>query len=130
MRESPVQQRAMLEMANNGALVQRNNVGACMDSTDRLIRYGLMNDSKKLNEQFKSSDLIGIQPVLITSKMVGSWMGVYVAIECKHSDWNPLKTLDAHERAQAAYHDLVRRHGGRAGFATGVDDVRRILAGS
>lgn len=129
MLENPVQQRAMLEVANLGGLPQRNNVGACVDSTGRMLRYGLMNTSKKQNEQIKSSDLICCVPVLITSAMVGQWFGRYVALEVKHSDWNPDKKLDAHEAAQAEYHRVIRAHAGLAGFVTGVDDVRRILLG-
>ena len=129
MLESPVQQRAMLEVARLGGLPQRNNVGACVDSTGRPVRYGLMNTSKKQNAAIKSSDLIICMPMLITQAMVGEWFGMYVALECKHSEWSPAKKLDDHETAQAAYHTLIRQHGGRAGFVTGVDDVQRILLG-
>lgn len=129
MLEGPVQDRVMLEIARLGGLPQRNNVGACIDETGRPVRYGLLNTSAKQNKAIKSSDLIVPFPVLITSKMVGQWLGVYCALEVKHSEWNPNKKLDSHELAQAAYHTLIRQHGGRAGFVTGVDDVRRILMG-
>lgn len=129
MLEGPVQKYCFVEVANLGGLPQRNNVGACVDSTGREVRYGLMNVSKKQNDDIKSSDLICVVPTLITQKMVGQWFGRYVALEVKHSEWNPDKKLDRHELAQAEYHRLVRAHGGLAGFVTGIDDVRRIILG-
>lgn len=129
MIESSVQQRVMLEVANVGGLPQRNNVGACVDSTGREVRYGLMNVSKKQNKLIKSSDVISCVPMLVTQKMVGTFIGVYVALEVKHSEWDHNKKLDAHETAQAEYHRVVRQHGGLAGFVNGVDDVHRILGG-
>lgn len=129
MLETPVQQRLMEEIARKGGLPQRNNVGGCIDSTGRAVRYGLLNSSKKQNDKIKSSDLICCVPVFITQQMIGQFFGMYVAIEAKHSEWNHGKKLDAHEEAQAEYHRVIRAHGGRAGFATGIDDVRRILAG-
>jgi hypothetical protein len=126
MRETPVQQRAQLVCAQHNVLSQRNNVGAMQDGTGRVVRFGLLNESSKQNAIIKSSDLICIQPVLITQAMVGQTIGVYVALETKHSDWH-LTPGDAHVQAQAAYHHLVRQHGGRAGFVTCEADVLRIL---
>lgn len=130
LETSGVQPRVMVEVANLGGLPQRNNVGAYVPPEGgREIRYGLMNVSKKQNDDIKSSDVICVVPQLITQRMVGQWFGRYVALEVKRDDWNHGKKLDKHELAQLAYHDLVRAHGGLAGFVTGVDDVRRILLG-
>jgi hypothetical protein len=105
----------------------RNNVGACEDKTGRLIRYGLGNDSAQLNDVIKSSDLISITPV--PAFAFGRWttLGVFTAIECKHSDWH-MTPGDKRAVAQAAYHDIVRAAGGFAGFATSPADIQRIIS--
>ncbi len=132
MLEASVSQRTELECGNLGVLAQRNNVGACTDKDGRLIRFGLMNDGRKTDQPrkttvdvCKSSDWICVTPVRITPDMVGQVIGVYTALETKHSDWH-LTPGDAHGQAQAAYHRLVINYGGRAGFVTCDADVRRI----
>ena len=125
MLESAVQSRTRLELAQLGAITQRNNVGACEDQSGRIIRYGLMNDSKQLNQQFKSSDLINIVPIVITPEMVGRTVGVYAALECKKSDWR-LTPGDARAQAQLRYHNLVRSVGGIASFITDPAQVQQV----
>jgi hypothetical protein len=124
--EELVQQNIRLALARDGFDLWRNNVGACQDENGRVIRYGLMNDSKKLNERFKSSDLIGIRPMRITPEWVGHTVGVFVAIECKSDNWT-IKINDPHVSAQARFIDLVSRNGGFAGFAQSVTEARRIM---
>lgn len=58
--EAAVVNNVTLEASRAGARLWRNNVGDCKDERGRLIRYGLCNTSKQMNEQIKSSDLIGI----------------------------------------------------------------------
>ena len=127
MREASVAQQTALEAARNGILTMRNNVGACQDETGRWIRYGLMNESKKQNELIKSSDQIGITPV---TAYVEGWgwlmLGVFTAFETKHPGWT-FHQSDKRAVAQAAFHDIVRNHGGFAGFVTDpAQDVKRI----
>lgn len=124
--EELVQQNIRMAIARDGLDLWRNNVGACQDETGRVIRYGLMNDSKKLNEQYKSSDLIGIRPLLITPEWVGHTVGVFAAIECKSDNW-VININNKHVSAQARFIDLVTRNGGFAGFAQSVSEARRIL---
>lgn len=126
MKETPVAQRVQLEAARLNILTMRNNVGACMDQHGRLIRYGLMNESAKQNAKIKASDYIAITPTLIQPHMVGYYLGVFTAIETKASDWRFSQT-DERAVAQLAFHDIVRQYCGYAGFATGPDDVRRIV---
>lgn len=113
-----------------GSFLHRNNVGAGIVTDaygqQRQIRYGLCNDSAQMNKQFKSSDLIGPVPTLITPQMVGYHLGVFTAIECKPEGWTQ-RPGDERAAAQARYHDLVRAACGYAGFATSMDDVRRII---
>jgi FlaA1/EpsC-like NDP-sugar epimerase len=112
--EAAVVNNVTLEASRVGARLWRNNVGACKDERSRLIRYGLCNVSKKMNEQLKSSDLIGIKPVLITGDMVGSTIGQFTAREVKHGGWQ-YKGTD-HEVAQLRFMELVVGLGGDACF--------------
>lgn len=126
MLETPVQQRARVVGSQVGLLVMRNNVGACYDNTQRLIRYGLMNESAELNARYKSSDLINITPVRITAEMVGKTVGIFTAFETKKTGWY-LTQGDAHGQAQDAFHILVRSYGGIAGFITDAADILPAL---
>jgi hypothetical protein len=49
------------------------------------------------------------------------------AIECKRPGWS--KPTDKREREQAAYLSFIRACGGRAGFATSVEQAQNILEG-
>lgn len=126
MSEAVTQQQIRLVLARAGAQMWRNQVGACTDATGRLIRYGLANDSAKLNKVVKSSDLIGVVPVLITPAHVGMTLGVFTAVECKAPDWRRIPS-DERATAQQAFHDIVRGVGGFAGFARSVDDLQSII---
>lgn len=124
--ESAVSSEIQLALAYAGAIVQRNNVGACEDKTGRIVRYGLMNESSQMNKRFKSSDLICPVPVLITPQMVGTVIGAYVAIEAKREDWK-FRETDEHALAQMRYHDIIRSVGGFAGFARSPQEALRII---
>ena len=100
----------------------RNNSGACRDDKGRMIRYGLGNDSPRINEHFKSSDLIGIWPVMVTPDMVGRTLGVFFAVECKAPGWK-LRPSDKRGQAQQKFGQWVQSHGGVFMFATGTGDV-------
>lgn len=127
MLESAVQSHTRLAAADAGLLMMRNNVGACEDKTGRQIRYGLMNDSAQLNRKIKASDLIGITPVVAYVASIG-WctLGVFTAFECKHSDWH-LTPGDEHALAQSRFHEIVREHGGFAGFVSDPAQIHSII---
>lgn len=110
--EAAVQTRVRLEGAKMGFPLWRNNNG--MDEVTH-VRYGLANDSKKVNEQVKSSDLIGIRPVYITKNHVGILFGQFVAREIKEGNWIYSGTEE--ELAQLKYLELVAAFGGDACFA-------------
>lgn len=112
--EAGVSQRVRLAYANSGGLLWRNNVGAFKDDNDNWVRYGLANDSQKMNKSIKSSDLIGVRPVTITPEMVGTVIGQFVAIECKHPHWQYTGT--DHEVAQLKFLQLVMAKGGLGYF--------------
>ena len=114
MAESDIQALIRLEASKKGMRLWRNNVGAVRFPDGSHVRFGLANDSKNVNSVFKSSDLIGIRPVVITQDMVGSTIGQFVAREIKQKNWI-YKDTD-HERAQKAFIDLVNALGGDALF--------------
>lgn len=88
----------------------RNNVGAVQDGK-RMIRYGLCNESKKLNQRFKSSDLIGGTPIVVTPSMVGKRIMVFTAVEVKKTSWKPGEHTQR-ERGQLRFINAVRAAGG------------------
>jgi hypothetical protein len=124
--ETAVQQQTRLEHSKLGGAIWRNNSGACTDDTGRLVRYGLGNDSAQLNKVIKSSDLIGITPTLITPEMVGYWLGVFTAYECKPSGWT-MRPGDDRAKAQGKFHDIVKDHCGYAGFVSDPNDIYAII---
>ena len=115
--EAWVQSVVRLEASKKGLYLFRNNVGALQDKSGRLVRYGLANDSKEMNETLKSSDLIGWRPVEIQPHHVGHVIAQFVAREIKEPGWQ--YTGADREGAQLAWNNLVNRHGGDAAFATG-----------
>ncbi len=123
--ESTVQQEIQIEAMKFNCTLMRNNSGACVDQTGRLIRYGLGHTSSK--QAFNSSDLIGITTVTITPDMVGKTVGIFTAIEVKKEDWKCDKKLDAHEQKQFNFLEYVRSKGGIAAFANSVDNLKDIF---
>lgn len=115
--EAWAQSAVRLEASQKGCHLFRNNVGALKDATGRVVRYGLGNDSAALNGVLKSSDLIGWRPVVITTRHLGCVMAQFVAREIKEPGWQ--YTGDDHQRAQAAFLNMVNADGGDGAFATG-----------
>lgn len=126
MRESASASHIRLDAAYLGVDLWRNNSGAFQDETGRWVRYGLCNESAAQSKIVKSSDLIGITPVTITPDMVGQVIGVFTAIETKPTGWHLIPS-DDRGLAQQKFHDIVKKAGGFAGFATCVKDFRNII---
>lgn len=124
--EAGVQTQVRLTMARLGALLYRNNSGAFVDERGRQVRFGLGNDSAQLNKQIKSSDLIGVTPVVITPEMVGRTVGVFTALEVKEPGWH-LTPGDQRGQAQLRFINLIRSVGGFAGFVTDPAEVAGII---
>ena len=114
-----------LEASRLNNWLWRNNNGACETKQGRQIRYGLANDSKEISRTFKSSDLIGITPRVITQADVGKVLGVFTAIEAKKPGWKWGGT--ERERGQLNFMKTVITSGGLAGFAQSVEDYINIV---
>lgn len=114
-----------LKASQLGCILWRNNNGATKTEDGRHLRFGLGNDSPRINKEFKSSDLIGVTPVMVTQQHVGKIIGVFTAIEGKHGAWSWSGT--EREKAQWKYIMLVRNKGGFAGFATSIEDYQLCL---
>ena len=121
LSEAAVQQQIRLEAGRQGVVLFRNNNGACLDEDGRLIRYGLANDSKAMNDKLKSHDLIGVTPRIVTVADVGQTIGVFTSIEVKKAGWKYTGTK--REKAQLAWSNLIIKLGGRAQFATSPGEV-------
>ena len=104
-----------------GVPLFRNNQGATYDQTGRLIRYGLGHESAALNARWKSSDLIGLLPVVVQPSHVGQTFGLFLAVETKKPGWH-LTPGDKRGHAQAAFLQSVRGFGGIGGFCCTADD--------
>jgi len=123
--EAAIQGSIRLSASQMGNDLWRNNNGAAKTEDGRHLRFGLGNDSPRINKAFKSSDLIGITPVMITAAMVGRVFGIFTAIEVKKGDWSWSGT--DREQAQWKYLMLIRNKGGFATFAKSIKDYRLCL---
>lgn len=129
--EAWAQQRVRHQIAARGGFAWRNNVGATpakerhqcprcyfnFEVKKQPTRYGLANDSAKMNKNVKSSDVIGVIPVKILPEHVGQTFGLFIAVEMKRPGWK--YTGKGREAAQAAFLSLCRSVGAHAEFSTG-----------
>jgi len=126
LSEAAVQAQIRLDAPYRGAILWRNNNGACLDDTGRMIRYGLGNDSKKLNKVWKSSDLIGITKRIVMPEHIGQEWGIFTAVEVKDPAWK-FSPGDKRAVAQLAFGNHVRRMGGLFTFAPSVVSYRKLI---
>lgn len=114
--EKDLQEKIKLEASKKGARLWRNNVGATYTENKQFIRFGLANESSYVNQKIKSSDLIGIRPVLITEIHLGKILGQFMCREVKKPGWK--FTGNEREQAQLMWLLLINSLGGDAKFAT------------
>lgn len=109
--EARVASAVTLEAGRRGDIVLwRNNVGACKTDDGRMLRYGLANVSKAMNERIKSADLIGIHRRVVTQADVGKVIGQFLSVETKREGWKPGSSQ--RDIAQAAWGAGVVAWGG------------------
>ena len=124
--EAVVQEELRLVAARMGTPLWRNNNGACKDETGRMIRFGLGNDSAKLNSVWKSPDLIGITPITIRQCHVGRVLGLFTGVEVKREGWTPSPT-NSRENAQGACLTDIAKLGGLAMFCDSAEYYERTI---
>lgn len=117
LSEAAVQNNVRLEASNKGLRLYRNNLGAGYMQDGSFIRWGLANESTSMNKEVKSSDLIGIRPILIEQHHIGQIIGQFVARETKPGYWSFVG--NEHETAQLKFLEIIMSLGGDAAFATG-----------
>jgi len=116
--EAELQTKIRLEASQKGIRLWRNNVGAVHTAEGHFLRFGLANESAQMNKKIKSSDLIGIRPIVIQPHHVGLTIGQFVAREVKAPNWKYKAT--EREIAQQRFLELVKKLGGDAVFANSV----------
>ena len=119
--EASLQVEIRVETSKRGMRLWRNNAGAVTTDDGRHIRFGLGNDSVKMNAEMKSSDLIGITPVVITPDMVGRTIGVFTSIEVKKPGW--IYRGQGREVAQLKWINMVVGLGGIGKFVAKLGDL-------
>lgn len=119
--EAGAQQAIRLAAPGHGVSLWRNNNGAVTTHDGRMVRFGLGNDSAVMNKIVKSSDLIGITPVIITAEYLGRTLGIFTSIEVKRPGWTWKDTK--REQAQLKWLEHIRGKGGIGKFATCPEDV-------
>lgn len=127
--EARVQELIRLKASKNGCIMWRNSVGALKDDRGALIRYGLCNDSKALNTNVKSSDLIGITPIEISEKHLGHILGVFTAVEVKKPNWK-FRENDKRAVAQMKFGEIVMSRGGIFMFANDENEYEKSITKS
>ena len=105
----------------------RNNVGVLPNPNGRPVRFGLGNDSPKVNEVFKSADWIGIEQYTIRPEDVGKTVGIFRSVEIKAEDFHPSKCHGedwVRYQAQVAWMNKVNAMGGHAQI---VSDAKQLV---
>lgn len=120
--EAKLQAEVRFRASQLGWRLWRNNVGVAYTREGKYTcRYGIANDSPGVNSRLKSSDLIGIRPVLITPDHVGQVIGQFASGECKRPGWRYTGT--PREVAQLRWIELIIKLGGWASFIDTVDNI-------
>ena len=123
MSEGDLSKLIQLEALKHKCKLFRNNAGSMTDKTGRVVRYGLANVSKKLWDNWKTSDLIGYTLVTIEPDMVGKTFAVFAAVEVKLPD----AKVDDRYRAQEKFILQVQRDGGIAAICNSVESLEKMF---
>lgn len=127
--EAKSSQEVKLRASKWGCRLYRNNSGMLFNRDGVPVRYGLGNISKKHNAHIKSSDEIGLTPILITQEMVGKKIPVFTAIEIKTDKFHMKDSYrdGSREAAQLKFINIIKELNGIAGFARNANDVDRMI---
>lgn len=127
--EEKANQDVRLRVTSWGMRMFRNNSGVLMNPNGVPVRFGLGNESKKINKVLKSPDLVGVYELEITPEMVGKKVAVFSGIEVKKKGFKEKENYNENSRefGQNNFIKLIKKFGGLAGFASCKEDVDRIL---
>lgn len=128
--ESRASDEVRLRAAQWGMKLLRNNSGVLPNPlNNRPVRFGLGNESKKINAKMKTGDFIGTTPIIITQEMVGKTVGVFTNIEAKAAGFKERETYPEKSRefGQNNFNKLIVEQGGLAGFASCFQDVDNLI---
>jgi hypothetical protein len=127
--ETQVQAETRLEYSQkHKGVLWRNNVGAFKSANGQWVRYGLANESTRMNKEIKSSDLIGWTPVTVTPEMVGYTIPVFTSREVKEEGLcSTAKVNTAHVHAQQKWCDGITKAGGIAGVVDSSNTACELL---
>lgn len=120
--EAAVQANVRLKAATMGGHLWRNQNGAARTDAGSYVRFGLANDSPRLNAVLKSHDLVGWRKRLIRPEDVGQIIGQFWSVEVKPPNWRPAS--DRRYPGQSRWAALVERNGGLTQFVTDADQLR------
>lgn len=120
--EAAVQANVRLKAATMDGHLWRNNVGALRTEGGAYVRFGLANDSPKLNAVLKSHDLVGWRRRLIAPADVGSIIGQFWSVEVKPPNWR--QSSDKRYPGQSRWGALVERNGGLSQFVTDASQLK------
>lgn len=124
--ENTVQDGCRLLIQDTGGTLWRNNSGAMQTDDGRFLRWGLGNDSAKINKIRKSSDLIGLTSMVIMPHHVGRTIGVFTAIEAKAGGW-VYRESDDRTEAQYNFLNIVSQRGGIAAFINDEQQLKPFI---
>jgi hypothetical protein len=126
--EASLTRQAQVALTDADTRIFRNNVGTAWQGKITRNRNGSITIHDPRPVHFGlcegSSDTIGIRSEVVTAEMVGRRIGRFVAIELKTPGaW----TERQHLLDQTNFIAMVNELGGRAGFATSIEEARKIL---
>jgi len=113
--EASEQAKIIVRAFQMGYALWRNNSGVAREE-HRHVRFGLGNDSAKINKKWKSCDLVGVGPD-----------GRMLMVEVKKQGW--VFTGTEREVAQANAINQVNALGGIAFFCSSVEEFETIITG-
>lgn len=111
MSEREIQHAVRLAAGQPPRVLWRNNTGQARMPDGTVVRFGLC---------VGSSDLIGLQPVLVTPEHVGETIAQFVAIEVKTPRGRATPE-------QLRFLELVRSKGGIAGIVRSPAEALALL---
>lgn len=127
MKETPLVKEIQLELSHGDTRLWRNNVGEAWAGQAHSSRGGgiIIPAPQRINFGLcvGSSDLIGLHSVVVTPSMIGMTVAIFCAVEVK------VKRKAHERRAQEDYIGLVSKLGGRAGFATRIEEAIEVVEG-